>query len=93
MDINQRKIANIHDFYLDFEVMSSRLRSLKEKYPSGLILPVLGSDIKSPGLPRMVDEINQCDYLSKIYIALSADDPRDYEEALKLKKTSRFHVM
>jgi glucosyl-3-phosphoglycerate synthase len=87
MDSNQKKIANIHDFSLDFDVMSSRLNSLKKEYPSGLIIPIKGSDIKSPGLPKMVEEINHCEYLTKVLIALSADDYKGYNEALSLSKS------
>ena len=81
MNIDQKKIATIHDFNLDFEFMSSQLWSLKAKFPSGLIIPILGNDIKSPGLNKIVEEINQCDYLSKVFIALSAKEPEDYEKA------------
>jgi glucosyl-3-phosphoglycerate synthase len=66
--------------------MANQLRSLKVKFPSGLIIPILGSDIKSPGLSKIVDEINQCDYLSKVFIALSAKTPGDYEEAMRLSR-------
>ena len=86
MDSNQRKIANIHDYNLDFNLMASRLSSLKTNYPSGLILPILGSDIKSPGLPKMIEEINQCEYLNKVLIALSADNYKEYNEALRLSR-------
>jgi glucosyl-3-phosphoglycerate synthase len=86
MDSNQKKIANIHDFNLDFDLMSNRLSSLKGNYPSGLIIPILGNDIKSPGLPKMVEEINHCSYLSKVFLALSANNLKDYDEALKLSK-------
>ncbi len=87
MNIDQKKIATIHDFYLDFDFMSDRLRSLKEKFPSGLIIPILGSDIESPGLKKIVNEINQCDYLSKVFVALSSTGPSDYEEALRLSRS------
>ncbi|MCL4429577.1 MAG: glucosyl-3-phosphoglycerate synthase [Chloroflexi bacterium] len=87
MNIDQRKIANIHDFYLDFDKMSGHLLELKTKFPSGLIIPILGKDIKSPGLPKIVDEINQCSYLNKVFIALSAKDPHDYEEAQRLSRS------
>ena len=87
MNIDQKKIATIHDFYLDFDFMSDRLRSLKEKFPSGLIIPILGSDIESPGLKKIVNEINQCDYLSKVFVALSSTGPDDYEEALRLSRS------
>ena len=73
MNIDQRKIANIHDFYLDFDMMSNQLSNLKSKMPSGLIIPIFGNDIRSPGLSKIVDEINQCDYLSKIFLALSVN--------------------
>jgi hypothetical protein len=87
MNIDQKKIATIHDIYLDFNTMSDQLRSLKEKYPSGLIIPILGSDIESPGLKKIVDEINQCDYLSKVLVALSSTGPGDYEESLRLSRS------
>jgi glucosyl-3-phosphoglycerate synthase len=86
MDCNQKKIANIHDFSLDFDQMSSSLSGLKSKYPSGLIIPIMGKDISSPGLPKMVEEINQCEYLSKVIIALSAEDWKGYNEAIRLSK-------
>ncbi len=87
MDNNQAKIAKIHDFNLDFDYMANRLHELKGKYQSGLIIPIIGKDINSSGLPKMVEEINHCDYLSKVIIALSAEDPKGYDEALKLSKT------
>jgi glucosyl-3-phosphoglycerate synthase len=87
LDCNQNKIAKIHDFNADFDFMSNRLTSLKKEYPSGLIIPIIGSDIKSPGLPKMVEEINQCEYLTKVMIALSADDYKDYNEALRLSRS------
>ncbi len=86
MDIDQRKIANIHNFYSDFEEMSNQLLALKDNFPSGLIIPVFGSDIKSPGLTKIISEINQCTYLSKIFIALSAQTPEDYDEALRISR-------
>lgn len=86
MDINQKKIANIHDFSLDFNLMADRLSTLKKTYPSGLIIPIIGSDIQSPGLSKMVEEINQCCYLTKVIIALSADNFNDYNEALRLSR-------
>jgi glucosyl-3-phosphoglycerate synthase len=86
MDIDQRKIANIHSFYSDFDEMSNQLLALKDNFPSGLIIPVYGNDIKSPGLTKIISEINQCTYLSKIFIALSSQTPEDYEEALRISR-------
>ncbi len=87
MNIDQRKIANIHDFYLDFDSMSNQLESYKAKFSSGLIIPIIGKDIQSPGLRKIVSEINQCQYLKKVFIALSVKDPGDYEEALRISRS------
>lgn len=84
MDFNQRKIAKIHDFSMDFDLMSPRLQNLKEKYPSGLIIPIIGNDLKNPEFAKIVNELNKCDYLKKIFVALSAKKPTDYEEALRI---------
>ena len=87
MDSNQRKIANIHDFSLDFDSMADHLDSLKEKYSSGLIIPIKDKDIDSPGLPKMIEEINKCHYLTKVLIALSANTRNDYDKLLKLRES------
>jgi glucosyl-3-phosphoglycerate synthase len=86
MDLEQRKITRIHDFCMDFDSMKSRLNDLSAKYPSGLIIPIKGSDIESPALGQIITELNKCDYLKKIFIALSATDPKNYEDALVLSR-------
>jgi glucosyl-3-phosphoglycerate synthase len=47
----------------------------------------MGKDIQSPGIPKMIEEINQCQYLTKVIIALSAEDHDDYEEALRVSRS------
>ncbi len=89
MDSNQRKIANIHDFGQDFNYMSNRLNELKSQYPSGLIIPILGSDIKNPAITKIMQEINECQYLTKVLIALSTNDGKEYEEACRLSRNSK----
>ena len=86
MDLEQRKITRIHDFCMDFDSMKSRLNDLSAKYPSGLIIPIKGSDIESPALGQIITELNKCDYLKKVFIALSATDPKNYEDALVLSR-------
>ena len=86
MDSNQRKIATIHDFNLDNEMMANRLMELKNQYPAGLIIPILSSDIQNIGLPKMIQEINQCEYLKKVIIALSTNNPKEYDQAMQLSK-------
>jgi glucosyl-3-phosphoglycerate synthase len=84
MDFEQRGIAKIHDFNMDFNTMSTRLRNLAQDYPSGLIVPIIESDLKSPMLSRMVSELNECDYLKKVFIALSAKNQDSHEEAIRI---------
>ncbi len=84
MDFTQGRFAKIHDFCMDFSCMSDRLHSLSKKYPSGLLIPIIENDLNSPTLARMIPEINQCDYLQKVFIALSAQTPEAYEQALRL---------
>jgi glucosyl-3-phosphoglycerate synthase len=86
MDLEQRKITRIHDFCMDFDSMKSRLNSLSAAHPSGLIIPIKGSDIESPALGQIITELNKCDYLKKILIALSATNPKNYEDALVLSR-------
>jgi glucosyl-3-phosphoglycerate synthase len=86
MDFDQHKIAKIHDFDMRFELMRDRLIDLSTNYPSGLIIPIIDSDLKSPILTKMIEELNQCDYLKKVFIALSAKNEETYNTALSLFK-------
>ncbi|HEX59284.1 MAG TPA: glucosyl-3-phosphoglycerate synthase, partial [Methanomicrobia archaeon] len=72
MDFNQEIITTIHDFNMDFEMLRRRLRSLSYRYPTGVIIPVLESELSSPAIQRIVEGLNECDYLRKVFIALSA---------------------
>jgi len=69
---------------MDFNSMSNRLNNLSKKYPAGLIIPIIESDLKSPVLTRMINELNECTYLKKVFIALSAKDQRSYKETLRI---------
>lgn len=84
LDFDQGRFAKIHDFCMDFEGMSAQLSTLQKKFPSGLIIPIIESDLKSPILTMMINEINECTYLTKVFIALSAKDSGNYEETLSL---------
>ncbi|MHC1579052.1 MAG: glucosyl-3-phosphoglycerate synthase [Candidatus Alkanophagales archaeon] len=73
MDFNQEIITTIHDFGMDFEELRRRLRRLSFRYPTGVIIPVLESELSSPAIQRIVEGLNECDYLRKVFIALSAE--------------------
>jgi glucosyl-3-phosphoglycerate synthase len=69
---------------MDFNRLNDRLRSLSSKYPSGLIIPIIEKDLNSPTLAKMIPEINKCDYLRKVFIALSAQTPEAHAHAMRL---------
>ncbi len=87
MDFDQRNLARIHNFGMDFEVLSERLQDLAEDFPSGVIIPIIDQDLKSPVLAKMIDELNECSYLKKVFIALSTKLEDNYEAAKRLFKS------
>ena len=72
-----REESKIHDFCMDFDSMQSRLNSLSAKYPAGLIIPAKRSALESPALRHIITELNKCDYLKKVLIALYATNPKN----------------
>jgi glucosyl-3-phosphoglycerate synthase len=89
MDFDQGRITTVHDLNMEFDNLRSRLDELKGKYPAGVIIPLHESDLKNPQFPKIVNGLNKCDYLKKVFIALSASDKEHYEKALKLSSDFR----
>ncbi len=85
MDFDQGKITRIHDLNTNFCQMEERLESLKEKYPAGVIIPVLGDAFNKPNFKTIIQGLNECQYLKKVFIALSTTEEEEYEEAMQLK--------
>ncbi len=81
MDLDQGRITRIHDFCMSFDHLKSQMLTLKEKYPSGVIIPLHENDLGNPGLQNIVDGLNECNYLKKVFIALSAGES-NYQKAL-----------
>jgi glucosyl-3-phosphoglycerate synthase len=84
MDFDQGRITNIHDLCMNFDTLKSRLKDLNQKHPCGVIIPLHRKDLGNPGLQNIVKGLNECDYLHKVFIALSATEESDYEKAMKL---------
>ena len=84
MDFDQRSFAKIHDFSMDFNFMSARLKSLAKEYPSGVIIPIIESDLKNQVLAGIINELNHCDYLKKVFIALSVKNQESYDEVVRV---------
>jgi glucosyl-3-phosphoglycerate synthase len=90
MDLEQGTISRIHDLCMDFDTLKSRLGNLSKKYPSGVIIPIIGKDLENPVLQGIVRGLNDCDYLKKLFIAFSSTNGEDYEKAMKL--TTHFEI-
>jgi glucosyl-3-phosphoglycerate synthase len=89
MDFNQGRITTIHDFDMEFDNLKSRLAELKGKYPAGVIIPLHENDLKNSQFSKIVSGLNKCDYLKKVFIALSASSNENYEAAIKLASNFR----
>jgi glucosyl-3-phosphoglycerate synthase len=83
VDIEQGRITRLHNYSMNFESMKARIKDLSDKYPAGVIVPIIGKDLDNPVLKSIVEELNCCDYLKKVYIALSADE-NEYSNALRI---------
>lgn len=84
MDIEQGRISRIHDFSVDFEKLKVRMREVCDKYPSGIIIPIIGSDLDNPAVGGIIKGLNECDYLKKVFIALSTINDADYDKAQRI---------
>lgn len=77
---------------MNFDTMRTRLRSLAQEYPSGVIIPIIESDLKNQVLSGIVTELNECDYLKKVYIALSVKNQESYDEVVRVFGAFKFHM-
>ncbi len=80
MDFNQERITTVHDFRIDERTIISSLEELAEERPMTLLIPMLYEEIHGTSLDHIVDCINESTYLSKVVIALAADDEHKYVE-------------
>lgn len=88
MDFDQENITRIHDFSMNFNYMNNKLKELNEKYPSGIIIPVLEEDAEKPAFQQIVQSLNECTYLNKIFIAFSGNQDtyeKTHKQLYKLK--------
>lgn len=83
LDFDQEQVTRIHDFSMNFNYMKSRLQNLSEKYPAGVIIPVLDEDANKPAFQRIIQSLNKCTYLNKVFIAFSGNQ-EGYEKTHKL---------
>ncbi|OFV68449.1 MAG: glycosyl transferase [Candidatus Syntrophoarchaeum caldarius] len=71
-------MTTIHDIFIEFDHLSTRMHELSRTYSTGVIIPMLERDLKNPEISKIVDELNECTYLKKIYIAFAGSE-RGYD--------------
>ena len=86
MDFYQEKITTIHEFSNDSDMIINHLQELAVSRRSALILPMLYSEIENPSLANIVYELNKCNFISEIIIALAASNKEEYEEVVRFFK-------
>ncbi len=74
---------------MNFDHLKAQMLALKNKYPAGVIIPLHENDLKNQVLQKIFEGLNECIYLKKVYIALSANEP-NYQKTLQL--TEKFEV-
>lgn len=65
------------------ECLEQELLTFSQQRPLGLILPSLYSELSTPALPRIIQELKGVPYLSQIVIGLDRADADEYRHALE----------
>ena len=71
-NLGERSTADLEQDLLQFS----------ERRPLGLILPSLYSEIQTPALPAIIEELKSVPYLSQIVIGLDRATQNEYQHAL-----------
>ncbi|QCU91008.1 glycosyl transferase [Thiomicrorhabdus sediminis] len=85
MDFYQNGIITTLHNLVDrpLEEMEADLKKFSKKRPLGLVLPSLYSELQTPALKTIVEELKSVDYLEEIIIGLDRADESEYRHALE----------
>ena len=86
MDFYQERVTTIHDFCIDQKKMGERLRELTLVRPSVVIIPMLYQEVENEPLPYIVDQLNECECIKQVVIALAAENTEQYRTVLRFFK-------
>ena len=86
MDFYQERVTTIHDFCIDKNKMGERLRELTLVRPSVVIIPMLYQEVENEPLPYIVDQLNECECIKQVVIALAAENIEQYRTVLRFFK-------
>lgn len=88
-------ITNLHNLRVqNIEGLEKELLAFSKVRPMGLVLPSLYSELLSPALSKIVDELAQVEYLNQIVIGLDRATKWEYKDALNyFAKLPQNHVV
>ncbi|MET0066688.1 MAG: glucosyl-3-phosphoglycerate synthase [Candidatus Thiodiazotropha sp.] len=76
------KITTLHRLTeRPLDALEAELLAFAQKRPIGLILPSLFSELEGPALDRILDDLQQAEYLSHIIIGLDRANASEFEHA------------
>ncbi len=88
-------ITNLHNLRVqDTESLEAELLAFSKVRPMGLVLPSLYSELLSPALGNIVEELKEVKYLQQIVIGLDLATKYEYKDALNyFSKLPQNHVV
>jgi len=78
MDFMQERITTIHDFRIEERYLCLALEDIAKERPMTLLIPMLFEEIFGDHIENILKEINESNFLTKVVIALAADDEQQY---------------
>ena len=88
-------ITNLHNLRVqDTKSLEKELLAFSKARPMGLVLPSLYSELLSPALSKIVDELTQVKYVNQIVIGLDQATKYEYKDAINyFAKLPQDHVI
>ena len=88
-------ITNLHNLRVqDTESLEAELLAFSKVRPMGLVLPSLYSELLSPALRNIVEELKEVKYLQQIVVGLDLATKYEYKDALNyFSKLPQNHVV
>ena len=87
MDFSQDLITTVQDLgSIDRKKVNRRLEDLAMERPATTVIPMLYSELQSGLLVNIVEQLNTCNYISSVVIALTAKDETEYKETVDFFK-------
>ena len=84
MDFRQEYVTTLHDLQVNKKKLIKKMEEFSSIYPVSIVVPIIYSDLKRKTIRKIIDKLNECKYVTDIFIALAADNEKEYREALRV---------